>query len=403
MSTREDHRATARHRWGTVAVGETWSTHVLRTDDALDRVEVDWRELYSHCSQATPFQSFEWLRAWWAAYGRPGRLVVVAVRRNGRLVAAAALTLRYRLGVGTLRPLGDSVSDLTDVLLHDRWVGPAAAGLADGLRRAPGQVIDLPEVRPAAAAWRVRDAWRGRHWQGPAATCLELPGCLDAMLDRMSAKGRTRVGQGLRRLDRLGIHSREVPAADAPDAVRRLLDLHRQQWEGRTISPEHLDPRFAAHLSAAVPAMVARGDATIVEYAQDGQQVAADLLLLGRDLVGGYLYGYRPQLRTGIPVQLLFLRAGLEVAAARGVPVFSMLRGTEETKQRWRPREVPNQRLLLYAGPGAAPYAWSVRARSAAVVAARARAPWLAARAGAALHALHGPGHRVGPSAETPS
>lgn len=379
------------------STGEVWSTRVLRDDDALNRIERDWRALYGRCSGATPFQSFDWLRAWWGAYGRPGRLVVVAVRRDNRLVGGAALTLRYRFGVGTLRPLGENVSDLTDVLLDDAWAEPAAAALAEGLRRAPGSVVDLPETRPGAAAWRVRDAWPGRTWQGSAATCLELPGCLEAVLDRLPAKRRGRMRQSLRRIDRAGLSGREVCPADARAAVHRLLDLHREQWEGRPINPSHLDPRFEAHLLAAVPGMVRRGEATIVEQLHGGEVVASDLLLLGGDLVGGYLYGYRPRLRTGVPIQLLMLRAGLAVAAARAVPTFNMLRGTEEAKQRWHPRQIPNQRLLLYSGAGAAPYGWAVRTRAAAIAAARARVPWLARRARTAVRVLRG-GRRALPA-----
>ena len=45
---------------------------VLDDEGALDRLADDWRALFDAAPTATPFQSWEWARAWWS-HCRRGR------------------------------------------------------------------------------------------------------------------------------------------------------------------------------------------------------------------------------------------------------------------------------------------------------------------------------------------
>jgi len=359
-----------------------WSTEVRDADAGLDGLGGEWDDLAGRCATATPFQAYAWLRSWWQAYGRPGRLRVALVRRDGRLVAAAPLHLRRRAGCPVLTPLGDPFSDFTDVLLDDALPPEGtAAVLAGALLREPGwQAVDLPEARPDAAAgtalWR---AWPGRRWRMPASRCLELPAAPIADLVRdLPSHARKTVRRRLNQLTRAGIDVREVAAADAVRGVTDLLALHARQWQGRGGNPRHLSPAFAGFLGAAVPDMIAGGQAALHEYRDGGALVASSLVLLCHHLVGGYLYGADPALREKVDVTTLLLADTLPLADARG-SVMSMLRGAEPHKLVWQPREVHNERLLL-ARPGSAAgaaYAAAVRTRRGAVETAKRRAPWL--------------------------
>lgn len=85
---------------GSVAMAG-WSARIRRDDGALAALGGEWDELHGRCRTATPFQAHAWVESWWRHYGTtsrgtPGRLRVVTVRHDGRLVAAAALVLRRR-------------------------------------------------------------------------------------------------------------------------------------------------------------------------------------------------------------------------------------------------------------------------------------------------------------------
>ena len=164
------------------------------------------------------------------------------------------------------------------------------------------------------------------------------------------------------------------------EEVRRgLLRLHKAQWQGRGGNPEHFQPRFARHLTDVVAGMVAAGQAELLEYRLAGELVAANLVVIGTDLVGGYLYGAKPELRDKLDINTLLMATTLPLAHRLGRSTMSMLRGAESYKSRWRPQEVRNHRILL--GRPGHPVAWAymsgVRAGRGAVRFAKRRAPWL--------------------------
>ncbi|MFG2330288.1 GNAT family N-acetyltransferase [Streptomyces sp. NPDC048604] len=326
------------------------TSEVCRDGEEFGRLAEEWTDLCARCRTATPFQSHAWLHSWWTSYGVPGALRVFLIRdpADGRLVGAAPLMLR-RGPLPALTPLGGAITDYCDVLLDDsrpETAGALAAALADAARTA---LIDLREVRPGAAAEQVYASWRGPRRRLDDSLCLELPAVpMDALIARMPSSGAQRTRAKLRKLDALGIEERIVAGDEVPTALERLLTLHRRQWEGRGVTPEHTTERFARHLTRAVATMVTSGQARVTEFLLGGEVVAADLTLLSPNLAGGYLYGADPGLRKRkVDVSTLLLRYGAREADAEGRTTLSLLRGSETYKNHWRPEIVGNRRLLL--------------------------------------------------------
>ncbi|MEV7421425.1 MULTISPECIES: GNAT family N-acetyltransferase [unclassified Streptomyces] len=361
-----------------------FTTEVCTDTARFAEIAPEWNALYRASRTATPFQSHAWLYSWWLSYGtggrgsgrarargpRHGRLRVVLVRRRGELVAAAAL-MRVHRPLPVLVPLGGTISDFSDVLLDDSRGEEETAACADALTGALAElartaVIDLREVRPGAAAERVRARWTGPQRLLADSTCLELPAVpMEGLLARLPAARAQRFRAKLRKLDALGIEERAVPAAEVPAAVGRMLELHRRQWEGRGVTPEHLSARFAEHLTRSARSMVASGDARLTEFRLAGAVVAADLTLMSGGLAGGYLYGADPALRARkVDVATMLLRGGARESGGDGRTTLSMLRGNEPYKHHWRPETLCNQRLLL-ATPPLAPSLLLLLARAA--------------------------------------
>jgi CelD/BcsL family acetyltransferase involved in cellulose biosynthesis len=365
----------------------TWSVDVYDGDDALDAVREDWDDLVARCATATPFQSHAWLDSWWRHYGRrdgrpAGRLRLVLVRRDGRLVAAAALQRRRRGLCTVLSPLGGALSDFTDVLVDDAVAGEAAGKLVAVLaRRRDWQVLDFPETRPGSVAGgALRERWPARSSALPASLCLELPTTpVEQLVRELPSHARKTVRRRVNQMERLGIATRSVPVEEVDRAVADLLALHTAQWAGRGVNRAHLRPDFAGHLTRAVRAMVGTGQAALLEYRLGDRLVASNLVLVGPALAGGYLYGAEPALRDEIDISTLLVTSTMAEAYRHRCATMSMLRGAEPYKMRWRPTEVTNERVLL-ARPGsvaALGYLAAVRATAAARAWAKRRAPWL--------------------------
>ncbi|MFF0135717.1 GNAT family N-acetyltransferase [Streptomyces sp. NPDC005227] len=308
-----------------------------------------WDRLYRRCGAVTAFQSHAWLHSWWLSYGTPGRLRLVVVREDGELRAAAPLML-VRRPLPALVPLGGAISDYADVLLDDeqadRWAATLTEGLSDAARTA---LIDFREVRPGGAVERIYERWSGPRRRVGDSLCLELPAAsMEELVGRLPSAKAQRVRAKLRKLTSLGVEQRVVGLDEVDAALRRLLELHQLQWQGRKVTTEHLQERFAEHLVRSVVPMVRSGDAVVTEFHLDDMVVAVDLTLLSPRLAGGYLYGAHPRLRERkADVAVMLLNACSRHTGAGGRRTLSLLRGDEPYKRHWRPEPVVNQRLLL--------------------------------------------------------
>lgn len=325
---------------------------VVRDAGGFGALAGEWEGLRGRCPGATPFMGHAWLHSWWVGYGTRGRLRVVVVRRGGVVVGAAALRVVH-WPVPRLVAVGGGITDYVDVLVDESDPDNVPA-MVDALRRVSrGRLIDLREVRPGSAAERVFALWRGSRRKLADSVCLELPGLpMDELIARVGSSRGQRIRANLRKLDAAGVEEREVPPAEVPAAVRNMLHLHLLQWQGRGVTPEHVRPRFAEHLTRATTRMVAAGDAVVTEFRLDGAVVAANLTVLSPSLAGGYLYGAHPDLRTTkVDVTTLLMRHGVRQTTDGGRAVLSLLRGAEPHKFHWRPEHVANQRLLLASPP----------------------------------------------------
>lgn len=247
----------------------------------------EWDALHRRCPTATPFQSHAWLHSWWLSYGVPGRLRVLLARRGGRLIGAAPLMLVHR-PMPLLVPMGGAISDFFDILVDGDDTQAAVMSLERGLHRAATHtVVDLREVRPDASAHLLFDAWSGARSSRTDSTCMELPAePIDALIGRMSSSRGQRARAKLRRIDALGIECRTAPVHGVASAIGTLLRLHELQWLGRGINPEHLRPRFCAHLVRSTRRMVRDGEASVRQFLLDGEVVAVDLSYRSARLTG---------------------------------------------------------------------------------------------------------------------
>ena len=363
-------------------------TEVVTDQARFDELAHEWDRLYAQCPAATPFQTHAWTAAWARAYCPPGRLRVVVVRAGGQMVAAAPLQLVRRGPWPVLVPLGGQITDFTDLLLGEPS-GAAAAALTRALLGLPGwRLVDLPQLRPDAVALAWSHTWPGRVTRLAGAVSLELPARpLPELIAQLPKRTAGVIRRKLKKIDAAGVRASTVAPAAVPGAVADMLRLHEEQWRGRGITPEHLTPRFATHLTEAISRMVARGQAMVVTYDLDGELVVVQLELVGTRFLGYYLAGISPRLRERIDTATLLVRNDIRLTLDAGLPRYSMMRGEEEYKLRWRPERVEHTRAVLsrpgLLGGAGLPALTAARAavvarakRSARVRTLRARGWW---------------------------
>jgi CelD/BcsL family acetyltransferase involved in cellulose biosynthesis len=363
----------------------TWSGRMTADRAGLAALADEWADLYARCPGATPFQTHAWVSAYDNAYLPAGALRVLEVRRDGRLVSVAPFVLRRRGPFSVLTAVGGAVTDHHDLLLdpavsRDEEMWSVLTGTLLG--RPDWHVVDLPEVRPGAVAEAWRGRWPGRSLVRPASVCLELAAVsLETALSRLPGRTANTLRRKVRRVTAAGVEERQIAVEGVAEAVERLLGLHARQWAGRGGNPEHLTPRFRALLTYALERLVAEDGAVLTEFRLHGRLAAAVVELVGHDMLSYYLAGVSPELRDEIDTSCLLVPHGLEMARKAGLSRYSLLRGEEDYKYRWRPESVQQQRLLLVRPRSIAGtiYLQVVLLLSGSKRFLKARAPWLRA------------------------
>jgi glycosyltransferase involved in cell wall biosynthesis len=264
--------------------------------------EEEWRELQEACPAATPFSSPEWLSPW--------PLEIVTVRRQGRLVALAALG-----------PMPQS--DYRDVLAVDQ---DAADRLWDKL---PPCVLDeLPPDSPILMGRPAEDA----SW------CPFVP--LVGL--RLASKLEKNLRLQRRKLESLGGTFEVADASQTEEYLEALFQLHTDRWSGEGVLGENDIQDF--HRKAA-PAFAARGWLRFHGIRIEGELRAVLYAFACRGRIYYYLSGFDPALEPYGPGNLL-IQAAIRHGIAEGDTTFDFLRGTEPYKYRWGAANRINRRLV---------------------------------------------------------
>ena len=322
---------------------------VLKDSQDFAALEEEWTDLYDSSPLATPFQSWSWLYSWWEFYGERYELRLVTIRDDGLLVGIAPLMLERRRVLSRLLFVGTGITDYLDILVRQGWEARVYKVGVQALRQMDAwQVADLQQLRPEADAWSFFREWdgpRARVWQENCPLIEYKP--WDELLMSIKRGHRSDARRTLRRIEEDGVQSRLVGPNDAERAARTLVALHREAWQGRDISLEHQTRRFETFLETTARRMMASGLGSISEFWRDGEVVASQFLLFGRNFIGQYLFGARQEVLQRYQVSSLNIWEIWNVARGSASIHVDLLRGEESYKLRWTSKIIANYRLIL--------------------------------------------------------
>lgn len=324
-------------------------------------LESEWNDLYLHSPRATPFQSWAWLYSWWESYGANHRLRLVALRdEGGLLVGLMPMMIRRKGGLAKLLFIGSGQSEYLDVIARGGWEDDVVRACSQTMPDlGPWRVADLHQIRPEALAWRLFKDWPGPRaavWQATCPIIEVAP--WEEMLAPLSRNLRSMARRSIRRAESDGLVPRLADADRVERAAERFMELHREMWEGRGIAPEHITGRFEAHIKSSARRMTEAGVGGVSEFWRDGEVIASHIVVFGGGSVGHYLSGATQDALGRYQMSSLFVWDGANLARERGEARYDFLRGEEAYKMRWRPKAVPNHRVILGGNPVLwAPYA----------------------------------------------
>lgn len=341
------------------------SVELISATDELEQLRPAWATLWQRVPSANPFQSPDWLIAWWRHIGQ-GELLTLAVRTtpDGTLVGLLPLYIHQKQdGRRLLLPLGIATTDYLDALIAPGHEDEVMAGLFHALAGSSTRwdACEWPQLRPGSP---LLDAPAPPGWaeeRTAADPCPILP--LPPTVAELAAVVPRRMLQNLRtarhRAQAAGtLHCERAEATTLEDIFEAQILLHRARWAERGEAGVLASAAVLAAHRAALPGLLHSGLLRLYALRLDGEIIATLYALADApDRVERrfyfYLGGFDPRFAALSPGTLILGHA-VEEAIREGATGFDFLRGRETYKYRWGARDIPTFRRHLRAPPDGA-------------------------------------------------
>ncbi|MET7605894.1 GNAT family N-acetyltransferase [Streptomyces avermitilis] len=266
----------------------TRTVRVLTGATALAFLNGPYSDLYHNDTNATAYQSPDWLGAWaeqLPAAATP--MCLVAQVGPGRVEAALALVRDTTDTHSRLYPLSAPMSDYVRATGPHADDLPVAASFAFALTQLAhdGTTVELTDVPAASSLGRSLAQTAGREgWQQHTTQCAEIDLPVDYTAVSPSTRRSHRRRQ--RRWDSLAenrsvVYRRTRTTAELLAAHDVLTALHQRRWASRTLQPDtpHTTTALGWHT---VLERCGADNAFIATLAMDGTVIAAQLCLYRR-------------------------------------------------------------------------------------------------------------------------
>ena len=292
-----------------------------------DSVVADWAGLVERVA-GSPFLEPGWVLSWHRAFGR-GPLVVLTVRRDGRLVAALPVVWRF----GAAHAPANWHTPEYGVLAED----PAAATalLAAMFGRRP-RSISLRFVDASATA--AVEAAAARHGYRVLSRVIERSPYIPVRTSfadyqvQVPAKQRNDLARRRRRLEEQGEVRLEIRTDVSPEALAEFVRLEESGWKaGDAVAEDTRARRFYTDVAA----WAAQRGLLRIAFLRVGEQaIAADLAIETERRHYLLKTGYDPDYRRYGPGKLL-RREMVEHAFTAGLDSYEFLGTDEPWKLEW--------------------------------------------------------------------
>lgn len=329
-----------------MTAGQNAATTVLgRWEDVAGS---DWDALADDSEDATAFQSFGWLNAWWDVFGGGRQLYIVTQSHKGRLLAATAVFSDSKRPAD-LRFVGEGHNDYNGFLLRDNDPD-VCRSLLEALMAIPGvRRLHAVEVPEQSLLGGLLAAGTTRAIQFDRTPCPRFQASEQSYARVL---GKKKVRYYRRKIEQQGdlavthLTGRDLPA----ESLEALFAQHVDRWSG-TPYPSLFEQKQDREFYRRFVGSTDLCDQVIwSELRLDRELIACHLGLLA----GGTLYYYKPsfslrhaQLSPGI----VLVDEVLTWARDSGIEIVDFTRGDEQYKGRFATSTWQNASYTVYRSP----------------------------------------------------
>jgi CelD/BcsL family acetyltransferase involved in cellulose biosynthesis len=316
-------------------------------------LSAEWNDLAARGVTNSPFQRYEYLRAWWEGRGGgewpEAELALIIARQEGRLAGIAPLFLTpSREHCASLMLLGSvEISDFLDLVVPASSLPSFLPGLLDLLSRPasdlglsqPWRLLDWHNLLadsatlPALKAEAEERGWKVDLQPTYHAPCISLPGDFEAYLSGIDKKQRHEIRRKMRRALEDGQNVRWYIVDNSGDVASAMQDFFHLMADNAE-KAFFLTPAMRSQMLAIGLAAARAGWLQLAFLEVDGRKAAAYLNFDYDNRIWVYNSGIDRSLMDVSPGWVL-LGHLLEWANENKRREFDFMRGDEDYKYRF--------------------------------------------------------------------
>lgn len=333
----------------------------VTTLDGLRALQADWNALLQRSRANTVFLTWEWLSAWWSAYGTGKNLLLLAAYDEQHVcqgIAPCYVERHHCLGrtLRRLRFLGDGSwdSDYLDFIIAngmEEKLVPAFLGQLAALNTAwdVAQLNEIPATSPTTnllLEWLRQKNWLVRDEAVPCGI-VSLPETWDEYLSHLRPRFRTTIRACLRNLAQWpGGIEYLCDSRDIESWLEDLFHLHGGRWQLRRQQGVFANTEKRAFYRSLAESLLQRGCLHFARW-----RVANSVLAMQF----GFIYGGKYfQLQEGFDRETMHVSPGITLRAAtirdlieRKVRTYDFLGGVARHKTDWGAEVAVSSRYAL--------------------------------------------------------
>lgn len=334
--------------------GTDLQLRVYESLESLESLRPAWDKLLAEVPTASIFSSWEWLSAWWRAFGEGQQLRFLAffdARQELIGVAGLALTYQKIFRVGSLRLLrlmgdGSGDSDNLDIIARPGYEAHIADAFLQYLLLCRGvwdycALNTLPAYSPVAQCLvQKMELQNWPHFTSSRLGCvIDLPQDWESYRKQLTYNERGQLGKYTRRLEReYQVRFYEAPESELDSCLQSLFDLHQKRWvsQGEPGSFASAARRKFYHDLSRL--FLKRRWLQLWMLELNGVNVGAEYDFLWKDTVYCLQGGFEPDMASG-HIGYVLRGLVLKQLVETGVAHYDFLAGAQSYKGRWGGRE----------------------------------------------------------------
>jgi CelD/BcsL family acetyltransferase involved in cellulose biosynthesis len=321
---------------------------VLQTEDELDQMEPLWKDLVDK-SNATVFQTFEWVRTWWKYFGGKHELCCIVCMDTDTLVGILPAFLERKTLLGlrvstTMKFVGSGISDYLEPIVLPDYEDAFVQSIVKYLINERGkwdvfEITDVSETSPISKNLMERLGQSGLNvfsYEGSLTSEVRLSPTWEDHLQQLGRHTRHELKRKTQKLkenvefevEEFGRNSNDVKMA-----MKAVASLHGERWKSLGYGNAFDDEKQLAFHTEVAEKFAARGWLRIFFLKINGIRVALNQGFLFRKRVYVYVANaHAPEeimkYSPGYVLHYLVMRHAIE----EGAEVYDMLRGMQTYK-----------------------------------------------------------------------